>query len=106
MIRKRSALWALLGSALLVACGGDDVTVPGSGSPSGAPTAKGNFTALVTFGDSLSDQGSYAPATSLSGNGHMSNCTNPQRRSFSAHRLVSSLVSNTPRMLIAYFWCS
>lgn len=69
MIRKRSALWALLGSALLVACGGDDVTIPGSGAPSGAPTTKGGFTALVTFGDSLSDQGTYSPATSLSGNG-------------------------------------
>ena len=63
MIRQRSALWALLGSALLAACGGDDVTVPGSTPPTGAPTAKGNFTSLVTFGDSLSDQGSYAPAT-------------------------------------------
>jgi outer membrane lipase/esterase len=69
MIIKRSGLWALLGSALLAACGGGDVTVPGSGAPSGAPTAKGNFTALVTFGDSLSDQGTYSPATSLSGNG-------------------------------------
>ncbi len=69
MIRKRSALWALLGSALLAACGGDDVTVPGTTPPAGAPTAKGNFTGLVTFGDSLSDQGSYSPATSLGGNG-------------------------------------
>ena len=69
MIRQRSALWALLGSALLAACGGDDVTVPGTTPPTGAPTAKGNFTSLVSFGDSLSDQGSYAPATSLSGNG-------------------------------------
>jgi outer membrane lipase/esterase len=69
MIRKRSVVWALLGSALLAACGGGDVTVPGTGAPAGAPTTKGNFTALVTFGDSLSDQGSYAPATSLSGDG-------------------------------------
>jgi len=69
MIRQRSALWALLGSALLAACGGDNVTAPGATPPAGAPTAKGNFTSLVTFGDSLSDQGSYAPATSLSGNG-------------------------------------
>ena len=69
MIRQRSALWALLGSVLLAACGGDDVTVPGTTPPTGAPTAKGNFTSLVSFGDSLSDQGSYAPATSLSGNG-------------------------------------
>ena len=69
MIRQRSALLALLGSVLLAACGGDDVTVPGTTPPTGAPTAKGNFTSLVSFGDSLSDQGSYAPATSLSGNG-------------------------------------
>lgn len=69
MISKPIGLWALLGSALLAACGGGDVTVPGTTPPAGAPTAKGNFTSLVTFGDSLSDQGSYAPATSLSGNG-------------------------------------
>lgn len=71
MISKRSGLWALLGSALLAACGGGDVTVPGSGAPAGAPTAKGGFTALVTFGDSLSDQGTYGPATSLTGNGQL-----------------------------------
>jgi hypothetical protein len=43
----------------------------GSGlrSPEGAPTTKGTFTALVSFGDSLSDVGAYAPATSLTGNG-------------------------------------
>ena len=44
-------------------------TFPGSGSPSGAPTTAGTFTAVVSFGDSLSDVGSYAPATSLAGNG-------------------------------------
>lgn len=69
MISKRSGLWALLGSVLLAACGGGDAPVPGSGAPAGTPTAKGNFSALVTFGDSLSDQGSYTPATSLSGDG-------------------------------------
>jgi outer membrane lipase/esterase len=63
--------WALsaLTVALLTACGGSDDPVPGSGEPSGAPTTKGTFTALVTFGDSLSDLGAYAPATSLTGNG-------------------------------------
>ena len=54
---------------LLAACGGSDPYVPGSGSPSGAPTTPGTFTAVVSFGDSLSDIGSYAPATSLAGNG-------------------------------------
>lgn len=63
--------WALsaLTVALLAACGGNDDPVPGTGEPSGAPTTKGTFTALVTFGDSLSDLGAYAPATSLTGNG-------------------------------------
>lgn len=56
-------------AALLVACGGSEPTIPGSEDPAGAPTAKGTFTALVTFGDSLSDIGTYAPATSLTGNG-------------------------------------
>jgi len=54
---------------LLAACGGSDPDVPGSGSPSGAPTTPGTFTAVVSFGDSLSDIGTYAPATSLAGNG-------------------------------------
>lgn len=68
---KSIRVWMMtaLGCALLAACGGGDDDVPGSGSPSGAPTTKGTFTALVSFGDSLSDVGSYAPATSLSGNG-------------------------------------
>jgi phospholipase/lecithinase/hemolysin len=54
---------------LLAACGGGDPYVPGSVGPEGAPTARGNFTSLVVFGDSLSDIGTYAPATSLTGNG-------------------------------------
>lgn len=64
-------IWAAsaLAAALLVACGGSDPYVPGSGSPSGAPTSKATFTSLVSFGDSLSDVGTYAPATSLAGNG-------------------------------------
>ena len=63
--------WALtaLTVALLAACGGDDNAVPGSGAPSGAPTTPGTFTAVVSFGDSLSDVGAYAPATSLAGTG-------------------------------------
>jgi phospholipase/lecithinase/hemolysin len=63
--------WVMTGVvvALLVACGGNDPDVPGSGQPSGAPTTKGTFTAVVSFGDSLSDVGTYAPATSLTANG-------------------------------------
>ena len=63
--------WALsaLAAALLSACGGGEPNVPGSGEPAGAPSSKGSFTAVVTFGDSLSDLGAYAPATSLTGNG-------------------------------------
>ena len=60
--------WAF-SALLLVACGGGDPNVPGSGSPAGAPTTKGTFTAVVSFGDSLSDLGTYSPATSLAGNG-------------------------------------
>jgi outer membrane lipase/esterase len=59
----------IISALLLAACGGGNPEVPGSGSPSGAPTTKGNFTAIVSFGDSLSDVGTYAPATSLTGNG-------------------------------------
>ncbi len=63
--------WALtaLAAALLAACGGSDPQVAGSGQTAGAPTTKGSFTAVVSFGDSLSDVGAYAPATSLTGNG-------------------------------------
>ncbi|WP_284615715.1 SGNH/GDSL hydrolase family protein [Aquabacterium humicola] len=61
---------SLITAALLAACGGgDDPYVPGTTPTAGAPTTKGNFTALVSFGDSLSDIGAYAPATSLTGNG-------------------------------------
>lgn len=59
----------VLSTLLLAACGGGDPDVPGSGSPAGAPTTRGTFTAVVSFGDSLSDVGSYSPATSLAGNG-------------------------------------
>lgn len=63
--------WALgaLAAALLIACGGNDPYVPGSGEPSGAPTTRGTFTAVVSFGDSLSDVGAYTPATSVTANG-------------------------------------
>ena len=55
-----NAAAAVFSAALLVACGGSD---------EGPPTTKGTFTAVVSFGDSLSDVGTYAPATSLAGNG-------------------------------------
>ena len=68
---KHIRSWAsgVLAAVLLVACGGDDPYVPGSGQPSGAPTTRGSFTSLVVFGDSLSDVGAYAPATSAAGTG-------------------------------------
>ncbi|WP_395698804.1 SGNH/GDSL hydrolase family protein [Aquabacterium sp.] len=60
---------SLLTAAFLAACGGGDPNVPGESPTAGAPTTKGSFKALVTFGDSLSDLGTYAPITSLAGNG-------------------------------------
>lgn len=69
-INMRTWIATALGALLLAACGGgDDAKVAGSGNPSGAPATKGTFTALVSFGDSLSDLGAYAPVTSLAGNG-------------------------------------
>lgn len=61
--------WSLsiLISVLLAGCGGGDPDVPGSGSPAGAPNTKGSFTAVVSFGDSLSDVGTYTPATVIPG---------------------------------------
>lgn len=56
-------------AALLAACGGGDPAVPGTTETAGAPTTRGTFTRLVVFGDSLSDTGAYAPATSLASNG-------------------------------------
>nr|HET7859858.1 SGNH/GDSL hydrolase family protein [Caldimonas sp.] len=65
----RLAVPWVVSAVLVAACGGGDPDVPGSGAPAGAPTEKGAFTAVVSFGDSLSDVGTYAPATSLAGNG-------------------------------------
>ena len=69
MKMPRIRAWAPLVALLMAACGGGEPPVPGTGSPAGAPTTKGSFTALVSFGDSLSDVGAYSPATSLAGNG-------------------------------------
>jgi phospholipase/lecithinase/hemolysin len=68
---KMQRAWglSLIAAVLLAACGGGDPDVPGSVPTSGAPTTKGTFRAVVSFGDSLSDIGAYAPATSLTGNG-------------------------------------
>ena len=69
MLNIRTWAGAALVAALLAGCGGSDPDVAGSGEPSGAPSTPGNFTAIVSFGDSLSDVGAYAPATSLTANG-------------------------------------
>lgn len=69
MRHLRISLLSVLTAALLEACGGDDVTVPGSGEPAGAPTTKGSFSSVVSFGDSLVDLGAYSPATSFTGDG-------------------------------------
>jgi phospholipase/lecithinase/hemolysin len=61
MKQLRYLVPSVLAAAMLVACGGG-TTVPGSGSPSGAPNTKGTFTSVVMFGDSLSDGGTYTPA--------------------------------------------
>jgi outer membrane lipase/esterase len=68
---KMLARWlkAVLPALALAACGGSDPYVAGSTPPAGAPTTKISFTSVVSFGDSLSDAGAYAPATSLAGNG-------------------------------------
>ncbi|HEX6363436.1 MAG TPA: SGNH/GDSL hydrolase family protein [Albitalea sp.] len=57
--------WAarLAAALLLAACGGGDLP----SLPSGAPDTPGNFTSVVSFGDSLSDVGTYTPATQLPG---------------------------------------
>ena len=66
----RSLASLAVAALLLAACGGGDPDVPGSGSPAGAPTTKGNFGGIVSFGDSLSDVGAYTPATSATGDGN------------------------------------
>lgn len=68
-MQSRFAWLAAAAAAFLVGCGGNDAYVPGSTGPEGAPTTKGSFTAVVSFGDSLSDVGTYAPATSVTNNG-------------------------------------
>lgn len=62
MKMRRGVLAAAVSAALLAACGGGNPD-PASDGPSGAPTTLGSFTAVVSFGDSLSDVGTYAPKT-------------------------------------------
>ena len=56
-------------SVLMAACGGGGSNTPDSRGPIGGPSTKGNFVSIVSFGDSLSDVGAYAPATSVTANG-------------------------------------
>jgi len=65
---RPAGLAAVLLLSLLAACGGGG-DGPDAPEPSGAPETVGSFAALVSFGDSLSDLGTYQPATSVSGNG-------------------------------------
>lgn len=65
---RLAVLSTVVSAALLAACGGGGSS-GGPTGPVGAPTEPGNFTRVVVFGDSLSDLGTYAPATSLAGDG-------------------------------------
>ncbi|XVJ68552.1 MAG: lipase [Rhizobacter sp.] len=67
LIRTWTAI--AVASALLAACGGGGSDTPDTVAPAGAPTTKGNFVSVVSFGDSLSDAGAYTPATSATANG-------------------------------------
>ena len=58
-IRRLMAWGAVAALSVLGACGGGDEL----------SSSKPSFTSVVSFGDSLSDVGSYASATSLTGNG-------------------------------------
>lgn len=62
------ALWAAAGlsAGTLAACGGGGL---GEDTPVPPPNTRGSFTSVVSFGDSLSDVGTYTPATSVTGNG-------------------------------------
>jgi phospholipase/lecithinase/hemolysin len=53
----------------MAACGGGGSITPDNRGPVGGPTTKANFVSVVSFGDSLSDAGTYTPATSVTANG-------------------------------------
>ena len=59
---------ATLATALLLAaCGGGGTDAPSANATAEALNAKRPFTAVVSFGDSLSDVGTYTPATVIPG---------------------------------------
>lgn len=73
----RSAVFAVA-VALLTACGGhggDSGSGAGSGAGAGTPPAGGIHLQVVSFGDSLSDVGTYAPIARVVGGGRFT--TNP-----------------------------
>jgi phospholipase/lecithinase/hemolysin len=57
----------VLASLLLAACGGGDPEQAASSSTAAALHAPRSFTSVVSFGDSLSDVGTYTPATVIPG---------------------------------------
>jgi outer membrane lipase/esterase len=66
---KRFKTWAgcLAAALLLVACGGGDPEVVANASISADLAVRRPFSAVVSFGDSLSDVGTYTPATVIPG---------------------------------------
>jgi phospholipase/lecithinase/hemolysin len=73
--RVRTAIFAVLIS-LLTSCGGGGNGSSSGGGSSGAPTPPGGINLqVVSFGDSLSDVGTYAPIASAVGGGRFT--TNP-----------------------------
>ncbi|MEY8877877.1 MAG: SGNH/GDSL hydrolase family protein [Leptothrix sp. (in: b-proteobacteria)] len=71
-----------------MACGGGDPYEAGSVTPAGGPTAapSGGFTSVISFGDSLSDVGSYTPATSTS-------TTTPGAPPYSGGKFTTNIVN-------------
>ncbi len=71
--RRDLRILSLAGLAVgLFACGSDDpapVPAPAPAPAATVPTTPGQFNAVVSFGDSLSDAGTYAPATSVTADG-------------------------------------
>ena len=61
--------WAIVASLLLAACGGCDPEYRAAVRRPGRRQLRAVSRAVVSFGDSLSDVGTYAPATSITGDG-------------------------------------
>lgn len=98
--KGRAGVAAAALALLVAACGGSDPYEPGSEGPSGAPTEApaGGFTSLVSFGDSLSDLGTYTPATVIPGTdppvylgGKWTTNTTPQSATIWVEHLAASL---------------